>query len=543
MLRKSFFAVLVLTLGMACVARAVEDDINTYGLWHGETIIGTVSPDDTSIMGVDRTPIPLNISGGAAYITTSSGYIGNALDYGTNGRQYATTSTTWPSAPAVDTPGSEFKLDGWFYVPNAAALPIPTSAGGSGAATVYIFQISSSSAGGTKCYLCLNPGTSSGTNVGYAFMRWQKTNYSSPQNLDLRFYQYNLATGAAFPPGDPNYRDLTGRWLHIQTYARYTEPEPAWDPNYNSHGLIVTDSSTGTTYELRGDTSGTMTGSGTSVWIGGISGKMGCTPYRGYRGLIDELKISNRAHDPMVAYGPTPANTITISPTSDLQVSWHKAAPFNPADTITQDVWKGLVEAFDPNDPNWTKVATGITTSTASLGAVAMGNTYYWKVDSIDSGTGVTTASQIWHVIVDDVPPTVDIGANQVTWLVSGTRTVSLTPTVTDPDTAPGSLTYSWTQLAGPTATIVSPSSKDTNVIMTQTGPYWFQLAVSDASSTVNDVVKVEVFNTACAASKAVPGYVAQTTDYNDDCSVTFRDFAGMAGNWAECNSLDPACL
>jgi hypothetical protein len=414
MLKSSFSAILILTLCMACVGRAavLQDDINAYALWHGDTITGTSSPDDVSISA--RTAIPLVINGGAAPVTIGTGYYSGALDFGTNGRQMGTVGTTWPLNTAIDdAPGNEVKLDGWFFIPNVAALPIPAIAGGSGAATMYAVQVSTTSASGTRWHLSLNPYTSTGPDMGQARLTFQKTNNGA--TLNLPFYSYRLSTGQPWPVGDPNARDLTGKWLHIVGYAQYSSsPAPAWDPNYNRTRLEVTDPSTSTTYALQGTNTGYLTGSGNVLFVGMVSGKSGCTPYRGWRGKIDELKLSKRVHAPMAAYGPTPASGITVSANPALPVSWYMATPYNPADSITQDVWKGLNAVFNANDPNWTKVATGVTGNTVNFGAVLGNTNYWWKVDSNDLGRNVVTPSAIWSFNVGNISPTSHVGPDHL---------------------------------------------------------------------------------------------------------------------------------
>jgi hypothetical protein len=376
------------------------DDTNTFAFWRGDSTAGALSPDDTSVS--HRTAVPLVIDGGSAPIGLSAGRYGQALDFGTNGRQMGTASILWPAAntAVIDAPGNEIKLDGWFYIPNIAALPIPSTAGGSGAATTYVFQISTSSAGASRCYLAVNQ-LNEGTNYGTASLYWQKTNNGSTIKLPL--YRYYRSTGMTVT--DANALNLTGKWLHIVAYAQYASPVPAWDAGYNRTQLEVSDPGTGTTYTVHGANTGVLSGSGSNVWVGQISGRLTYAPYRGWRGLIDELKLSTRVHAPMAAYGPAPADNAIVLPSANLVASWCRAAPFNPADSIIQDVWVGTTPVFDPcNVAGWTRVASGITDNSVELGPVQSGVTYYWKVDSIDSGTGATTPSDIWSFTTFGAP-------------------------------------------------------------------------------------------------------------------------------------------
>jgi hypothetical protein len=542
MLRKSFTGVLILTLSMACIAQAapLQDDTNTFALWHGDTITGSSTPDDTSI--TIRTPHAMTINGGNASVTQGTGYYGGALDFGTDGRQMGSVGTTWPLNTAVDNAmGNEIKMDGWFYLPSRAYLPIPTSAGGSGAATMYMFQIASSSAGGTRCYLAGNPKQNTGTRVGYAGIDWQKTNNGS--TITLPVYNYSLNTGLPFAPGDANYLDLTGKWIHIVCFAQYSATPPSWDASYNRSEMDITDPSIGTTYTVTGNNSGYLTGSNSNIWIGQISGKIntGAPLYRGYRGLIDDLKLSGRVHAPMVAYGPTPLSGSTVGVSSNMAVSWHPAAPYNPAGTVYQDIWLSTKSTFSKTDPNWTKVASGLTGSTGNIGSVAFGKTYYWVVDSNDAGT--YTASAVWNFNVNDIAPTVVLPSDKVTYLSSGTSTLSITSTVTDPDTNLGLLTYQWTQIgAAPAATIASPTSKDTNITFSAVGSYFFQLTANDGTFPGSDIIRVQVFNTPCEAAQASLPFSFQSADFDESCKVTFTDFATLAASWQKCNALGENC-
>jgi hypothetical protein len=554
MLRNSFYAVVIFTLGIACVGNAdvLQDDLNTYGLWHGDAASSGVSLDDNTVMGtVTVTPKrPNNMTlkpswGNATVAINGSGMYGGCFDLGTDGRQGISFDQPWPAAgtPAVDAQGSEIKIDGWFYIPDLTCLPIPSTAGGAAGTIIadqYWFQISTK-ASGNKCNLHVVHATPTvGTQKrGEAQLKWLKNNNGS--DILLPLYRYVYATG--LPLTDSNAINLTGKWIHIVAMAQYTSPAPSWDPGHNRTQLDITDPSIGTTYTVTGANTNTLIGSGVTSYIGMVDGKSGSTPYRAYRGKIDEFRIGMRIHDPMVAYGPTPGNAATIQPTSDLVVSWHKATPYNPADTITQDVWLGRKAAFDPNDPNWTKVQTGFTGTSTSFGPMAMYDARYWKVDSIDSSGGVPVvrSSEIWSFVVDNQPPTVNIGADRNTYLASGTQTQAFAPTVTDNDST--SFTYAWTQIAGPTsAVIASPSTKDTNVTFTEVGSYYFKLVVNDGIDSGEDTVRVQVYSSACAAAQGNPLYTKQSTDFNSDCRVNFRDFATMAANWQKCNSLNPAC-
>jgi hypothetical protein len=281
---------------------------------------------------------------------------------------------------------------------------------------------------------------------------------------------------------------------------------------------------------------------GRIFFLGWMSNKTS-SPYRGLRGKVDEFQVRDRVEGTHHAWNPTPANGVSITPTSDLTLQWTKALPRYMDKPINQNVYFGTT---NPPTARLNATPWSVTGNSISAGAVVLTDpptTYYWQVDSNDPGARRVTPSKVFSFTVDDIAPVVDCGEDRVTYLANGTRTLSFTPTVIDVDTPENQLTYQWTQLAGPAAaTIASPNSKNTNITMTVVGSYYFQLAVYDGAKFGTDVVRVRVFSTACLASQAIGGFAFKSADFNEDCWQNFIDYAQMMGNWLRCNSLDPAC-
>ncbi len=60
-----------------------------------------------------------------------------------------------------------------------------------------------------------------------------------------------------------------------------------------------------------------------------------------------------------------------------------------------------------------------------------------------------------------------------------------------DPDGGPNPLTYAWTQVSGPSATITNPTSATASFVASSAGTYVFQLQVSDGAASATDTVSI----------------------------------------------------
>jgi hypothetical protein len=164
----------------------------------------------------------------------------------------------------------------------------------------------------------------------------------------------------------------------------------------------------------------------------------------------------------------------------------------------------------------------------------------YWAVDSYVGSDKDPVLGPIFSFMSDNLPPTVDAGANIVTWLQNGSRTGMLDATIAD-DGGAASCTAQWKVVSEPnqaTATIKTPKAEDTSITLLATGQYVLQLDVSDGEYTNSDTVTVNVYSNSCEAAKSVPGYQPLVGDLNGDCRVDDLDLALLQQNWLKDNSL-----
>ena len=148
---------------------------------------------------------------------------------------------------------------------------------------------------------------------------------------------------------------------------------------------------------------------------------------------------------------------------------------------------------------SWSQVSgpTTATIGTAAQASTTVSNlsqgVYSFQL-TVKDNSGVT-ANDVMKVTVNPaavVPgaPIVDAGANQTITLPANSTTLTATASETN-----GTIvSYSWTQVSGPTATIGTASQVSTTVSGLVQGVYSFQVTVKDNSNvTASDVVKVTV--------------------------------------------------
>ena len=165
---------------------------------------------------------------------------------------------------------------------------------------------------------------------------------------------------------------------------------------------------------------------------------------------------------------------------------------------------------------------------------------YYWAVDTYVGDPNDPIIGSIFSFTADRMPPTVDVGADLVTWLVDGVMTKSLDSTVTY-DRA---YTAKWTVVSEPDdpnsldAVIADPSAEDTSITLKALGEYVLQLEASDGEYIGSDTVTINVYNDGCEAAKSLPDYVPFPGDLNGDCKVDDLDLAILQEDWLKDNSL-----
>jgi len=183
-----------------------------------------------------------------------------------------------------------------------------------------------------------------------------------------------------------------------------------------------------------------------------------------------------------------PAIVLTVSAGSNQSVSTPQdlalqgSVSVMPATTVASVAWTkvsgpGTVTFSNPQSP--TSVAQFTVAGTYDLRLTATANSGGAQMTQSSDVTITATAGT-------SQAPTVNAGSNQTVIQPNTTATVS--GTVSDPN---GSFTTAWTQVAGPSATITSPSSTTTQVTMSTTGIYAFKLTATDSQFTASSIVTV----------------------------------------------------
>jgi hypothetical protein len=91
-----------------------------------------------------------------------------------------------------------------------------------------------------------------------------------------------------------------------------------------------------------------------------------------------------------------------------------------------------------------------------------------------------------------------------------------------DPDGRPSTLTYAWTQLAGPTVALTGPATSKPTFKPVQKGTYRFRLTVSDGSLTATDEVETTYYGHYLGTSARI-----QAEDYTDSYELTHENLGG----------------
>jgi rhamnogalacturonan endolyase len=263
------------------------DDYATAAMWHMEPLSGsstaTTTPDDVTI--TSRIANDMQVGKGYVPVTLAAGQsgFGQALDFGTDGRQMAQGSSSFPTS-------QEMRVEFWMKIPSMSMLPLSTAAGGTGAATMYITSISDASSNNEVLGLGID---TTGTLLA----------------------KFTYIDGSYLRPTIPMYVagsiDRTGKWLHVVAYNQYNAIPVPGEPDHNRVVLSVSDGTTTTVSTLTG-AKALRTSSSKTIYVGQMAGKTSITPYRGFRGLMDEMKISTVANYPGYVCSARPVADITV---------------------------------------------------------------------------------------------------------------------------------------------------------------------------------------------------------------------------------------
>lgn len=240
------------------------------------------------------------------------------------------------------------------------------------------------------------------------------------------------------------------------------------------------------------------------------------------------------------AHFPVPADDAVVG-TDVTSLSWTNPDPNDGISDIVCDVYLGT----EPNRPDMVKVELGANISSVNISqfqgfaGISDETTYYWIVDCTDTGQPEPNnliPGEAWSFdALDNDPPAVDAGADQVAWLENGTVTVNLDASVSDDGGTP---TVLWEQVddGAPTSpAIASPNAVDTSITITERGDYTFKLTADDGFWQVPDTLRIVVGNDACDASHLDSGEPYPAGDMNEDCIVDLLDLHEFAAAWLNC--------
>ena len=278
-----FFASMAI-LCSVCFAETLTDDIVTVGLWHMRDIyldaddIPWTSDDNSNNPGRSHDMILYRSGLNETPPTIVAGYDGNALEF--NGGQFANCSSGWSSSY------DEIKIDCMLYI-----YDLPTDLG---AAVTYMF-----------------------TCPVFELGVWPDGNNSANDYMRLKIV---LSSGSLTPTIVVG--NLTNRWLHLII---------SYDSSYNLV-FSITDTTTGTEYRVTDTGSYPLYSKTGDITFGSTSVSLGGKPAnRNFRGMIDELKITNSLTVPHNSYNPIPADNSTIIEMPE-NLRWSKGFIANGSD-------------------------------------------------------------------------------------------------------------------------------------------------------------------------------------------------------------------
>ena len=271
------------------------------------------------------------------------------------------------------------------------------------------------------------------------------------------------------------------------------------------------------------------------------------TAYDGGGTLQMDYDVTNKGKTMLKAthfLNPNPSDGGLVS-YGDVELSWTLPDPCVPGQPVPVDAYftddRSKLEEF--TDPAAIQVVSkqNVTSVVVQTQPKTL---YYWAVDTYVGSDNDPVLGPIFSFFADNIPPTVDAGADLVTWLAdNGVRTKNLDAIITD-DGAISPYAVQWTVVSEPNdpnssdAVITDPSAEDTSVTLSALGEYVLQLEVFDGEYTGSDTVTINVYNDGCEAAQSLPDYVSFPGDLNGDCRVDDLDLAILEEDWLKDNSL-----
>jgi hypothetical protein len=258
-----------------------------------------------------------------------------------------------------------------------------------------------------------------------------------------------------------------------------------------------------------------------------------------------------------VAYDPTPADKSQASNVA--QLKWYNALRYSSS---TCDVYLSSDRADlflgtnnQPAYPAGKLVASGIvgaagTQSTASVSLpTGSDTTYYWRVVSKPGGVSdANWVGPVWSFLnLANTVPVANAGNDIYTY--AGKSSVTLSGTVTDDGRPSGAtVTCTWKDSGGTpiTTTVVQTGNSYACTATVSVGAVdtvaTYTLEGNDTTGAGSDTMNVYVKSTPCLAAQSDPYYLRNTADIDNDCLVTFKDFALTVNKWKVCTALDANC-
>jgi len=235
---------------------------------------------------------------------------------------------------------------------------------------------------------------------------------------------------------------------------------------------------------------------------------------------------------------PTPIDGGTAS-AGQVELSWVLPDPCQAGQPVSLDVYFGT--SPDVGGSALTPKIISRQNITSTVVQTQPKTRYYWAVDVYVGSNQDPILGPVFSFVADNLVPVVNAGKDQLTWLIDGSASVTLDPTVTDDGYLQPYFAY-WTVVSEPnagTAVLDDANKEGADVTFSQTGEYVLELMAFDGEYRGSDTVTINVYNDGCEAAKSLPGFVLIPGDINADCIVDDLDMAILQEHWLESNALE----